>query len=915
LADFYVSLGANAQLHLQAYEASYDTPSNTSVVQANVWLERTAGTGRYSSYTNNSWSDNIDGQGASGSGTYDLRGGGSQLLLSNSFTIAHNSDGTRSISVSAAFSDPHANIGSGTASGTLVLTTIPRYPDAPTFNSIDQITAVGARANFTAPANTGGSAITGYTVRTSTDPAFGSGVVSTSGASSPITFGGSLTPSTMYYAQVLATNTQGNSPWSASQSFTSAAAGAPHLAVFPKWDGSGFFLALTPPFSVGSVTSYSITRTVSGPGAPPATTIVTTTNTGNFDPLVLAAGQSVTYQATALVGGTNTGPSASATFAYAATIPGAPFYPMYDAATTLPAPFASSQNAASEWANLCTNPSAETNITGWTVIPGTGGTATTVQGAPISTTPYGTQVIKTAWTVASTAAGGGAHFVTAVGSVTPGLLYSVAVGLVKANVIQRLQLSVDWYTAAAVFISSSLGTQTVFAANTAQTLSIGGVTAPATASYADIKVLSVAGTSYANWANGNILELDGAWLAQVPTVTSNAFMDQLVGPVAIFGRHPEGWRTFAEGLAGAGIAGSGTVTQVDQSLGLGTGATTGTFDVMAVSGQIRVAAGLRVGTAVTGGLTGLQAAVFATINYFATITVVSDTITRMAAEIEWYASNGSLISRSQGTQAVLVAGAVTELQVNGTAPAGAVYAAVNTVDVAGTSWSGAEHLRFVGKAMLSATARYPYFDGASPADSSYSYSWTAAANASASLRTTAVSGTTLQDPLNPIIPSPPQAPTIAESSVSPSIVWRRYVASVAASAIFQWTQQVPTVALFASVLAERSVRVRFYENPNNLSPTIWTDGGAAPLSEMIVSYIPPVATFTIDGVSERAWVTYQANPTVQVPADHLLFGTNGGPVIWPGLACGVGLIMTIDVPTTATPNNIVPVLSLTERLL
>jgi hypothetical protein len=240
---------------------------------------------------------------------------------------------------------------------------------------------------------------------------------------------------------------------------------------------------------------------------------------------------------------------------------------------------------------------------------------------------------------------------------------------------------------------------------------------------------------------------------------------------------------------------------------------------------------------------------------------------------------------------------------------------VNTVDVAGTSWSGAEHLRFVGKAMLSATARYPYFDGASPADSSYSYSWTAAANASASLRTTAVSGTTLQDPLNPIIPSPPQAPTIAESSVSPSIVWRRYVASVAASAIFQWTQQVPTVALFASVLAERSVRVRFYENPNNLSPTIWTDGGAAPLSEMIVSYIPPVATFTIDGVSERAWVTYQANPTVQVPADHLLFGTNGGPVIWPGLACGVGLIMTIDVPTTATPNNIVPVLSLTERLL
>jgi len=132
MSDFYVALGANAQLHLQVYEVSYDIPSNTSQVQTNVWLERTAGTGRYSSYTNNNWNDNTDGQTASGSGTYDLRGGGSQLLMSNTWTIAHNSDGTRSISASAYFNDPHANIGTGTASGSLALTTIPRA-STPTF--------------------------------------------------------------------------------------------------------------------------------------------------------------------------------------------------------------------------------------------------------------------------------------------------------------------------------------------------------------------------------------------------------------------------------------------------------------------------------------------------------------------------------------------------------------------------------------------------------------------------------------------------------------------------------------------------------------------------------------------------------------------------------------------------------------
>jgi hypothetical protein len=95
-------------------------------------------------------------------------------------------------------------------------------PDAPTIG-----TATGgsgsASVAFTAPSNTGGGAITSYTVISSPGGFVGSG------ASSPVTVSG-LTNGTAYTFTAFANNTYGNSPASAASNSVTPAAGDPYWA-------------------------------------------------------------------------------------------------------------------------------------------------------------------------------------------------------------------------------------------------------------------------------------------------------------------------------------------------------------------------------------------------------------------------------------------------------------------------------------------------------------------------------------------------------------------------------------------------------------------------------------------------------------------------------------------------------------
>lgn len=119
--------GGQYRLDLVVNQSSQSVANNTSTVSWSLTIYKTSGNGYSSNYTS-TWSVNIGGQTQSGSITsYSFVGVTSKALGSGSFTISHNSDGTKSISASGTFNDGNnAAIGSGTASGTLALTTIAR---------------------------------------------------------------------------------------------------------------------------------------------------------------------------------------------------------------------------------------------------------------------------------------------------------------------------------------------------------------------------------------------------------------------------------------------------------------------------------------------------------------------------------------------------------------------------------------------------------------------------------------------------------------------------------------------------------------------------------------------------------------------------------------------------------------------
>ena len=96
-------------------------------------------------------------------------------------------------------------------------------PDAPTIGTATSTGATTVSVTFSAPANNGGSAITGFTVTSSP------GSVTGTGSSSPITVSG-LTTGTAYTFTVTATNAIGTSP--ASSASNSATPEAPSLYAF-----------------------------------------------------------------------------------------------------------------------------------------------------------------------------------------------------------------------------------------------------------------------------------------------------------------------------------------------------------------------------------------------------------------------------------------------------------------------------------------------------------------------------------------------------------------------------------------------------------------------------------------------------------------------------------------------------------
>lgn len=289
---------------------------------------------------------------------------------------------------------------------------------------------------------------------------------------------------------------------------------------------------------------------------------------------------------------------------------------------------------------------------------------------------------------------------------------------------------------------------------------------------------------------------------------------------------------------------------------------------------------------------------------------------RLRLRILWYTEASAYVGETAGAVELLASapGAWRRLVTSGVAPAGATRGRLVLDDVTGTGWAAwsAGDVMLVDDAMIS-LGSYPYFDGNTADTPAFDYEWLGAPNASASIRNlrTLEDEDPLADPDCIAPPAPPRPPSVLDECIEETGSWRRYWAIIPEERVAKWIASVPTVKLSTGGLAARQARIRIYRNPDNLTPDLFDDVDEWE-SEQIVSYIPPNATFTLDGVSERARASVGQHEGL--PADHMLFGTGGTPATWPTLRCGTSYLMSVDVPLDSPAGNLSVGVSLTKRM-
>jgi len=126
MTNFDHSLGTQYTLRLRVTLASQNTANNTSTVNWALYAIKNSGSG-YWTNSAKGYGWNIGGNAGSSSRTYDFRNYTTLTVRSGSYTITHDDDGTKSISVSGYFNPDNAPaLANDSTSGTYTLPTIPR---------------------------------------------------------------------------------------------------------------------------------------------------------------------------------------------------------------------------------------------------------------------------------------------------------------------------------------------------------------------------------------------------------------------------------------------------------------------------------------------------------------------------------------------------------------------------------------------------------------------------------------------------------------------------------------------------------------------------------------------------------------------------------------------------------------------
>lgn len=166
----------------------------------------------------------------------------------------------------------------------------------------------------------------------------------------------------------------------------------------------------------------------------------------------------------------------------------------------------------------------------------------------------------------------------------------------------------------------------------------------------------------------------------------------------------------------------------------------------------------------------------------------------------------------------------------------------------------------------------------------------------------------ITDPDCPPVPAAPRPPAVPNVCVDNTTLWDRYSFEIEAEKVSGWSQMLPTITLSTKAEDVRQVRVRMTPNPFS-----WPLAQVDPCgycAEFILSYLPANAELTVDGTTRTAYASI-AGKAAQ-PASHLLYGTNGTPITWPSLSCGIPYVMTVDFPSGTDP-EVEVALSLTRQ--
>lgn len=155
----------------------------------------------------------------------------------------------------------------------------------------------------------------------------------------------------------------------------------------------------------------------------------------------------------------------------------------------------------------------------------------------------------------------------------------------------------------------------------------------------------------------------------------------------------------------------------------------------------------------------------------------------------------------------------------------------------------------------------------------------------------------ISDPLCPALIPPPLPPSVSLGCFELPANWRRRQITLPATFIPLWGEVVPKFSIHARDDDVRNLRLRFYadvEGDGDIS-----DDPCAYCGDIIVSYVPQGFTLVVDG-SEQTVYAVDATQR-RHPVSNLLFASDGTPFDWPVLSCGMGYIVTLDLPQTQPP--------------